>query len=78
MGLTKTTVDFPNARKVVSDIEDPATRAALEIDPKKYYPADVYRVPNPNWPRDFKIDIKKMVGERVVQRIKSVFGVDDR
>jgi ribonuclease BN (tRNA processing enzyme) len=78
IGLTKTTVDFPNARKVVSDIEDPATRAALEIDPRKYYPPDVYRTPNPNWPKDFKIDIKKMLADKVVQRIKSVFSGDDR
>jgi len=77
IGLTKTTVDFPNARKTVADIEDPATRAALEIDPRKYYPSDVYRTPNPNWPKDFKIDIKKMVAEKVVQRIKSVFGGDE-
>jgi ribonuclease Z len=77
VGLTKSTVDFPNARKALSDIEDPDTRAALEIDPKLYYPADVYRTPNPNWPKDFKIDLKKMLGEKVVQRIKSVFGGDD-
>jgi len=73
ISLTKTTVDFPNARKTVADIEDPETRAALEIDPKNYYPPDVFRMPNPNWPKDFKIDIKKMLTEKVVQRIKSVF-----
>ena len=75
IGLTKTTLDFPNPRRTLSDIEDPATRA-LEIDAKKYYPPDVYRKPNPNWPKDFKIDIKKMVTEKIVQRIKAVFGGD--
>jgi hypothetical protein len=70
-------VDFPNARKTLSDIEDPDTRAALEIDPRKYYPPDVYRTPNPNWPKDFKIDIKKMLGDKIMQRIKSLFGAGE-
>ena len=77
LSLTNSTVNFPNARHVLADIENPATRAALEIDPKLYYPADVYRKPNPIWPKNFKIDIKKMVREKIVQKIKSVFGADE-
>ena len=72
----KMTVYFPDPKYVVSDIEDPATRKA-EIDAKLYYPPDVYRVPNPIFPKGFKIDIKKMVREKIVQKIKSVFGADE-
>ncbi|MEO8614863.1 MAG: guanitoxin biosynthesis MBL fold metallo-hydrolase GntH [Luteolibacter sp.] len=70
ISLTKTTVDFPDPKYVISDIEDPATRAALEIDPKKYYPVDVYRTPNPIFPKGFKIDIKQMMGDKIEAAVK--------
>ena len=67
---------FPDPRHTLPDIEDPATRKA-EYDAKLYYPADVYRKPNPVFPKGFKIDIKKMITDKIVQRIKSVFGGDE-
>ena len=76
LGLTKTTVTFPDPRHTLPDIEDPATRA-LEYDAKLYYPPDVYRKPNPVFPKGFKLDIKKMVGQQIVKRIKAVFGADE-
>ena len=76
IGLGKTTVEFPNPRHTLADIEDPAARDA-EIDPKLYYPADVYRKPNVSFPKNFKLDLKKIVGGKIVQRIKSVFGFDE-
>ena len=76
IGLTKTTVNFPDPKYVVADIEDPAIRK-VEYDAKLYYPPDVYRKPNPVFPKGFKIDIKKMVGQKIVQKIKAVFGADD-
>ncbi|HAM52962.1 MAG TPA: hypothetical protein DCP92_20530 [Nitrospiraceae bacterium] len=42
-----------------------------KIDPKKYYPADVYRKPEQVWPKDFKIDIKKMIGEKMAKQIEA-------
>lgn len=42
-----------------------------------HYPPDVYCKPNFVWPRNFKIDIKKMLGEKIVQKIKAVFGADE-
>ena len=60
----------------MADLEDPATRTA-EYDAKLYYPPDVYRVPNPVFPKGFKIDLKKMVMDKIVQRLKSVFGADE-
>jgi hypothetical protein len=76
LGAGKTTVDFPNARHNYTDIEGPIPRN-VEYDPKLYYPPDVYRKPNPIWPKNFKIDIKKMVRDRVVQKLKVVFGGDE-
>jgi len=37
------------------------------------YPSDVCRKPIGIWPKDFKIDIKKMVKEKIVEKFKSVF-----
>ncbi|MDP9811277.1 G3E family GTPase [Rhizobium tibeticum] len=31
-----------------------------DIDPKKYYPPDVYREPNKDYPRDYTIDVREM------------------
>ena len=53
----------------------PATRA-LEIDAKKYYPPDVYRKPNPIFPKGFKIDIRKMIREKIITKVKGFFGAD--
>jgi hypothetical protein len=41
------------------------------------YPPDVYRKPNPVFPKGFKIDLKKMLRDKVVSRIRSVFGDDE-
>ena len=76
IGLTKTVVNFPDPKYVLADIEDPATRKA-EYDPKLYYPPDVYRKPNPVFPKGFKIDIKKMLREKVILKVKSIFGYED-
>ena len=73
---TNTTVDFPNARNLYTDIEGPVPRDQ-EFDAKLYYPPDVYRKPDGFFPKNFKIDIKKMVRDKIVQRIKSVFGADE-
>ena len=47
------------------------------IDAKLYYPPDVYRKPNPNFPKGFKLDLRKMIREKIVNKIKSVFGGDE-
>ena len=48
-----------------------------EIDPKRYYPADIYRKPNPVFPKGFKIDLKKMLREKIMTRVRTIFGYDD-
>jgi ribonuclease Z len=76
LSLTKTTIDFPNPKNVVSEIEGPVPRN-VEYDARDYYPPDVYRKPDPNWPKNFKIDVGKMLREKVVSKIKSIFGDED-
>ena len=76
LSLTHTTVDFPNPRVTLAENEGPVPRN-VEYDARLYYPPDVYRKPDPNWPKDFKIDIKKMLKDKVVSKIKAFFGDDD-
>jgi ribonuclease Z len=77
IGLTNTSVNFPNARHAsFTEIEGPVPRN-VEYDPKDYYPPDVYRKPDPIWPKNFKIDIKKMLGEKIVQKLRSILGADE-
>ncbi len=76
LSLTKTTVDFPNPRHTYTDIESPVPRS-VEFDAKDWYPPDVYRKPDPIWPQNFKIDISKMVREKIISKVKEVFGGND-
>ena len=36
-----------------------------EIDPKQYYPPDLYREPQPNFPKDFTIDVRHIVQKKL-------------
>ena len=77
ISLTHTTVDFPNPRHArFTDIEGPVPRN-VEYDARLYYPPDVYRKPNPVWPKDFKIDIRKMLREKVISKVISFFGYEE-
>ena len=74
--LAHTTIDFPNPRNTVAGQEDPFPRST-EFDPKLWYPPDVYRKPDPTWPKDFKIDVPKKVREKVVSKFKGIFDPDE-
>jgi ribonuclease Z len=76
LSLTKTTVDFPNPRYVYTDLEGPVPRN-VEVDPKLYYPPDLYRKPDGFFPRNFKIDLKQMLRDKIMSKVKAVFGYDD-
>jgi ribonuclease Z len=41
-----------------------------------WYPPDVYRKPNPVWPANFKIDVGKMIRDKVITKVKGMFGSD--
>jgi hypothetical protein len=43
---------------------DEAVRSR-EIDPRQYYPPDLYREPQPNFPKDFTIDVRELAAKRV-------------
>ena len=55
----------------------PREKAMPEKDAKLYYPPDVYRMPNPIFRKDFKIDIKQMLRDKIVSKIRSVFDDDE-
>ena len=57
-------VRFPNARYTRADIQEPFVREK-EIDPKKYYPPDVYRQPQPDFPNGFKIDVRQIAQKKL-------------
>ena len=61
---TNLEVKFPNPRHTVADMQEPAVRDR-EIDPKKYYPPDLYREPHRNFPNGFKIDVRQIVQKRL-------------
>jgi hypothetical protein len=56
---TNLVVKFPNARHTLADILE-ADVLAGDIDPKKYYPPDVYREPNQAYPKDLAIDVREI------------------
>ena len=60
-GLSPTNlkVTFPNPRRKLADNVE-ADVLAGDIDPKKYYPPDVYRVPNKDYPTDLTIDVRQI------------------
>lgn len=52
-------VRFPDPRHTVVDIQEQGVRDQ-EINPKQYYPTELYREPNRVFPNGFKIDVRKM------------------
>ena len=56
---TNLKVTFPNPRNpLAAQLESEILNG--DIDPKKYYPPDVYREPKKDYPRDFTIDVREM------------------
>ena len=54
---------YPNPRLPREQQQEQATRDN-EIDPKKYYPPDVARELVTQWPKDFTLDIEKMLAPK--------------
>lgn len=54
-------IAFPPVAYNRDAIQEQATRD-LEIDPHQYYPPDVYREPQPNFPPGLKIDTARLLG----------------
>lgn len=53
---------FPDPRRSREDQQEQYTRDN-EIDPREYYPPDVYREPMTEWPKGYSIDLEKMLGK---------------
>ena len=53
---TNLKVTFPTPRRRMAENLDQSVYER-EIDPRKYYPADLYREPQPNFPEGFTIDV---------------------
>jgi ribonuclease BN (tRNA processing enzyme) len=63
-------IDFPNPKSSLTEIEEPFPRSE-EYDAKLWYPADVYRKPEPFFPKDFKIDIKQMIAQKMEKKVEA-------
>ena len=69
LGLGHTSVNFPNPRHYLEDLVSKDT-LAVQIDPRRYYPKDVARPVTANFPRDFSIDVKKVVQDKIKAKLK--------
>ena len=67
LGPTQTEVVFPKPRHTVLDVMESFMREQ-EIDPRKYYPPDVYREPITVVPDDLKIDVIQMLEAKLKQK----------
>ncbi|WSH00159.1 hypothetical protein U8P71_16425 [Rhizobium ruizarguesonis] len=61
---TNLEVRFPNPRHTVADMQEQDVRDR-EIEPRLYYPPDVYREPQRNFPKDFRIDVRQVIQRKV-------------
>jgi hypothetical protein len=61
---TNLEVTFPTPRHTTADTLEQEVRDR-EIDPRAYYPPDLYREPQPVFPAGFTIDVREMAAKRV-------------
>ena len=69
LGPTHLSVDFPDPVHNVTDVQEEFVREK-EIDPDLYYPSDVNRELVRVFPKGFKIEIPKMVKEKLGEKIR--------
>ena len=74
---TNLEVRFPNPRHTVADMQEQAVRDR-EIDPKQYYPPDLYREPQRNFPNGFKIDVRQIVQRKVREMQSKLTGEQEK
>jgi ribonuclease Z len=71
----------PDTMNIQASSPIPATLGPVprnvEVDPKLYYPPDLYRKPDGFFPKNFKIDLKQMLRDKVMSKVKSIFGYED-
>ena len=73
---TNLTVTFPQPRCRMSDNLDPEVYNR-EIDPRKYYPTDLYREPMVNFPDNFSIDVREVALPKLRHMQEKLKGKED-
>jgi ribonuclease Z len=73
LGPTHLEVEFPEPRHTIMDVQEPFVRDK-EIDKDLYYPSDVNRELVRVFPKGFKIEIPKMIREKLGEKIRARFG----
>ena len=63
---TNLKVKLPNPKRSLADLLE-ADILNGDIDPKKYYPPDLYREPNKSYPKDLTIDVRQLALTKVKQ-----------
>ncbi len=74
---TNLEVKFPDTRTTLAEIQERTVRDR-EIDPKKYYPPDVSREPQRDYPKGFKIDVRAMVQKTLRAKQAKLSGAQEK
>ena len=69
LSLTHLEIDFPDPEHSVDDVQEQFVRDK-EIDPNLYYPSDVNRPTGGDFPKGFKIEIPKMIAQKLMDKLK--------
>lgn len=79
LSLRNTEIAFPEPRRTLDDVQEQFVRDR-EIDKEKYYPRDVDRDLVRRFPEGFKLDLRKVVTDKIKHKVKdaakSVLGRD--
>ena len=70
-------VRFPDARYDRPDIQEQFVRDQ-EIEPRKYYPADVYRDPQPDFPKGLKFDVREVIRKKLGEKLEQASAATDK
>ena len=68
ISATHLEVDLPDPTHSVDDVQEQFVRDK-ELDPKLYHPADVARPTGGDFPKGFKIEIPKMVLQKIEDKL---------
>lgn len=65
------TIKFPNPKHTVASRLSKSVRDR-EYDPRLYYPSDVFRKPAREWPKNFRVDLRQMIQEKVEEKFENL------
>lgn len=70
LSLRNTEIALPEPRRTLDDVQEQFVRDR-EIEKEKYYPRDVDRDLVRRFPEGFRIDLRKVVAEKVRDKVKN-------